>query len=172
VFGNLFELWSVLPYDTCGEPCLPCPIDSISTRLGLVIIAQHQLARFGANTICPNDHVCRDLLPAVENNHRLILILEVLRHSLAEMNRDAQLVFRIVEHDSVQLTSMAVEDRRIRVVIVRRLCMNQLASPLVDLEAVVLEVDTERFQAICDGPVRPAAEDAASIGPEGDDVSK
>lgn len=48
---------------------------------------------------------------------------------------------------------MTVEDGRIRIVVVCRLCMHKLTSPLVNLEAVVLEVDAERFQAICDGPV-------------------
>lgn len=46
------------------------------------------------------------------------------------------------------------------------------ACPLVNLEAMVLQIDTEWSHAIYHGAVRPATEDAACIGAKRNDIAQ
>lgn len=113
------------------------------------------------------------LPPIIQNDTRIVLILPVPRHPLAQMDRDAQLVPRVVEDDGVQLAAVAVENGRLGVHLGRLLHGDDLARvPLVDAEAVVAQVYAQRPQARRHGAVGPAVEDAAGVGAEGDDVAE
>lgn len=79
-----------------------------------------------------------DLFPIIENDSRLVHVLEILRDSLSEVNRNAQLILSIIEHNSVQFTSMAIKDRCVWIVWGRKLRVYKLSSPLVDFETVIL----------------------------------
>lgn len=89
------------------------------------------------------------------------------------MDRNTQLVLGVVEHNSMQLSSVAVEHGGVRVHLRRRLRDDDLSSvPFVDLEAVIAEVDTQRAHAFRHDAVGPAFEDAAGIGAERYDIAE
>ena len=67
---------------------------------------------------------------------------------------------------------MTIEDRCLRVILVRQLRVHKLARPLMDFETVVFEVDTERSQSICDSTVGPATEYATCVWTEGNDIAE
>lgn len=60
------------------------------------------------------------------------------------MNRNAQSILGIIEDNGVQFASMAVKDRRSRIVLVRWLRVNKLTRPFVDFETVVFQIDAKR----------------------------
>lgn len=74
----------------------------------------------------------------------------------------------------MQLPPVPVEDRRIRIRWWGRLRHDDFAGVVfVDAEPVVLKVDAQRTQLVGDGAIgAPAAEDAARVGAEGDDVAE
>lgn len=111
-------------------------------------------------------------LATFENNSCLVFILEILSHSLTEMNRNTQFILGIIENHCMQFPSVAVEGRRRWIVFGSRLRVNELTRPFVYFEAVIFQVDTEWSQTLCNGAVRPATKDTAGIGSEGDDVSQ
>jgi len=88
------------------------------------------------------------------------------------MNLDPN-ALRILKHNLVQLAPVSVKHRA-RLVSRRVLLVyDDLARvEFVDVEAVVLQVDGDFAHLGRDGPVGPAVEDAARVGPEGYDVAE
>jgi hypothetical protein len=88
------------------------------------------------------------------------------------VNLNPQLL-RVIEDNLVQLAAVAVEHGA-RLAARRRLLVDDdLARvPLVDVEAVGLQVDGDGAHFVRDGSVGPSVEDAPRVGPEGDDVSE
>lgn len=94
-----------------------------------------------------------DPFPILENDSCLVLVLKILRNSLAKVNGNAQLILGIVEDNRVQLASVAIENWRLWIGRGCELRVNKLSSPLVDFETVIFQIDAKRLQAICDSSV-------------------
>lgn len=89
------------------------------------------------------------------------------------MDRDTEIVPRIVENHLMQLASMPVI-RRLLFALPRVLLVNNNLSSvvLVDVEAVATEVDGQRPQTLGDLAIRPSVEDSAGVRTERDNISK
>lgn len=113
------------------------------------------------------------LFTAVQDDARYSVLLEVLFNSPVEMDRDTEIVPRIVENHLMQLASMPVI-RRLLFALPRVLLVNNNLSSvvLVDVEAVATEVDGQRPQTLGDLAIRPSVEDSAGVRTERDNISK
>src|SRR5690606_15927752 len=112
-------------------------------------------------------------LSVLQNNTSLALILKILRNRTVQMNRNLQIIPRIIKNNFMQLPTMPMHRRRIRRIRSARLMVHDLARVvLVDAETVVLEVDAQRLEAADNLTLAPAVEDAAGVGAEGDDVAE
>lgn len=91
---------------------------------------------------------------------------------MPQVNRDPQLIPNVLKDNLVQLPPVPVQRRRGRAVRSAGLEVHHLARvPLVDVEALV--PDRQLLETLDDGAVvAPAAEDAAGVGAEGDDVAE
>lgn len=115
------------------------------------------------------------LIAIVKKYTSFFLILEIVLDSSAKMNRNAQFISRILKHNRVQLPSMSIEHRSFMIRRWSRLVDDEFTIPLVDVEAVVLQVNRMRTQPVrytVSGFVMPSSENAAGVGTERDDIAE
>lgn len=87
------------------------------------------------------------------------------------MNRDPQLISRILKYDLMQFSSMPIEHRRCRITRWRLLMRHHLPSIIfMDLKAIITQIDRHSAHLGSDIAIAPAVEDAAGVRAEGDDV--
>ena len=92
---------------------------------------------------------------------------------MPKVDRDPQLVLGVVEHDRVQLASVAIEIRGIYSILGCLLVDNDLAGViLVDIEPIRSEVDAQGAHATCNVASGPSMKDTATVGAKGNDISE
>jgi hypothetical protein len=112
------------------------------------------------------------LRPIIQNNTRLVLIFPVLSHSMTKMNRDPQLILRMIKNNAMQFAAMAIENRCLGIRWRAPLrCDNFSSIVFMNSESIFGQVDTQPAHLFGDFAVGPAFVDATSIGTEGDYVA-
>lgn len=152
-----------------GEPRSP---NCISAAFWPVFISKHQCSGFASHAIACDYDVTSHLGTVLKNNTCFVVVLPVLLDSMAQIDFDTNFP-GVVKDNLVQLAPMPVEVGCC--LVARRGLLVEYyfpSIPLVDVEAIICQVDGYLAHLTRNATAAPACEDTASVRPRCDYVAE